>query len=137
MVNRITQVVLLLSILALTSSCSDERTMNKAKEHEQASMIDAQATACVSDKDTGYVTATVTKIELEGGFYGLLGEGNEKYLPLNLAKEHQVDGTKLTFSYSLVTDQQSIYQWGELIKLNDICAVEASNKKPSGASSEV
>jgi hypothetical protein len=71
------------------------------------------------------VTATVTRIELEGGFWGLVGEDNQKYLPMmGIDRALLVEGAKLSFTFDEVTDRQSIYQWGTMVRITNICATE-------------
>ena len=56
-------------------------------------------------------------IDLEGGFYGILTDSNERYLPINLQhklkkfENHFIDIT----SGFTKKDQGSIYMWGEIL----------------------
>ncbi|MFT5521940.1 MAG: hypothetical protein ACI9IA_002546 [Enterobacterales bacterium] len=66
------------------------------------------------------LTATVTYIDLEGGFYGLITDKGKKLLPINLEKEHQIDGTVLSFSSKRITTRFTTKQWGQLVELVDV-----------------
>ncbi len=56
--------------------------------------------------------ATVTYIDLEGGFYGLVAGSGERYLPLGLDEAWQVDGMNVTFAAQIKEDVTTIQQWG-------------------------
>jgi hypothetical protein len=66
------------------------------------------------------LTATVTYIDLEGGFYGLITDKGKKLLPINLEKEHQIDGTVLSFSSKRITTRHTTKQWGQLVEMVDV-----------------
>lgn len=68
------------------------------------------------------ITATVKYIDLEGGFYGLVTDDGERYLPTNLAAEFQTDGTVLMFKTIAVNDVATIQQWGTLVELYEVKA---------------
>ena len=72
------------------------------------------------------ITATVTFIDLEGGFYGLMTEDGEKLLPSNLPKEFLKDGTVIQFHATTLKDMQSIHQWGTLVEVKDVKLVQSS-----------
>ncbi len=55
--------------------------------------------------------ATVTYIDLEGGFYGLVADDGN-YLPLNLNESWQVDGTNVTFVARVLENTMTVQQWG-------------------------
>ena len=57
-------------------------------------------------------TGTITYVELEGGFYGLIASDGTRYLPLNLDDPFKVDGANVTFEGILPDDVATIQQWG-------------------------
>ncbi|MFQ5865773.1 MAG: hypothetical protein ACE5IW_11150 [bacterium] len=65
-------------------------------------------------------TGTITFIQLEGGFYGIVGDNGENYLPVNLASEFQEDGLRVRFEARIRDDLASIYMWGTLIQIIEI-----------------
>lgn len=65
-------------------------------------------------------SGTVTFVELEGGFYGIVGDDGENYLPFNLAPEYQVDGLRIAFEYEPVKDTGTIQMWGAPVNLTFI-----------------
>lgn len=72
-------------------------------------------------------TGTITYIDLEGGFYGIIGDDGGQYLPLNLAEEHKVDGLKVSFTGTMERDIVTIQQWGQPIT---IIAIEKAGDMP-------
>lgn len=63
---------------------------------------------------------TVRYIQLEGGFWGIISEKNEKFDPINLPKDFQKDGLKILFSYKERNDLMSFHMWGKIIQLIEI-----------------
>ena len=69
------------------------------------------------------ITGTVKFVEIEGGFYGILGDDGEKYNPVNLAPDYRVDGMRVKAGISIQKDAVSIQMWGTLIRINQIQAL--------------
>ena len=65
-------------------------------------------------------SGTVSYINLEGGFYGIIADGGEHYLPIGLEGRYHVDGMRLTFAGRIVPDAVTIQQWGTPIEILDI-----------------
>ncbi|ABN58384.1 MULTISPECIES: putative hemolysin [Methanoculleus] len=65
-------------------------------------------------------TGTVTFVDLEGGFYGIVADDGERYLPLDLDETYRVDGMRLTFVGEIARDTATIQQWGTPIEIVDI-----------------
>jgi hypothetical protein len=72
-----------------------------------------------NEKGTGIRsgTGTIKYINLEGGFYGILADNGQKYLPGNLAKEYQVDGRRVTFRAKILTGVVTIQMWGTPVEV--------------------
>lgn len=62
-------------------------------------------------------TGTVTYIDLEGGFYGIVADNGERYLPLDLDERYRVDGMRLTFAGEVPRDTMTIQQWGTPVEI--------------------
>jgi hypothetical protein len=88
--------------------------------------IGAAALACgCLDAGTGpeaAITAsgTVTYIDLEGGFYGIVASDGARYLPLNLPAEFREDGLSVSFEAEPEEDVATIQQWGTPVTLLSI-----------------
>ena len=83
------------------------------------------ATGCTAGEvvingDTVSGTGTVRRIDLEGGFYGIVGDDGMKYDPVNLAREFQVDGLRVGFEARVRKEQASTRMWGTLIEIMSI-----------------
>lgn len=63
---------------------------------------------------------TIQYVDLEGGFYGILSDDGNQYLPVLLAEEYQQDGLRIRFSAEPAEDQFSIHMWGVLVELVEI-----------------
>lgn len=64
--------------------------------------------------------ATVTYVDLEGGFYGLVTDDGRRYLPADLPAEYRTDGLRVEFSADAVEGGVGIQQWGTPVKLRSI-----------------
>jgi hypothetical protein len=60
---------------------------------------------------------TIKYIKLEGGFFGIITENGNKYVPINLTRDFQVDEFKVKFEGKLRPDLFSIHMWGKLIEI--------------------
>ncbi len=66
-------------------------------------------------------TGTVTRVELEGGFWGIKAEGGKSYDPLgSLPKEFRKHGLKVRFEATVDKDAMSFHMWGKIIKIEKI-----------------
>jgi inhibitor of cysteine peptidase len=63
---------------------------------------------------------TVTRVDLEGGFYGILGDDGKKYEPLNLDPKYRRDGLRVAFDSTLAKDAVGTRMWGTPVNLVDI-----------------
>lgn len=55
---------------------------------------------------------TVYYMDLEGGFFGIVGDDGRQYQPINLAANLQEDGLRLSFTGEIVEDFVDMYMWG-------------------------
>ncbi len=65
-------------------------------------------------------TGTVAFVDLEGGFYGIVADDGERYLPLDLNETYRVDGMRLSFIGEIVRDTATIQQWGMPVEIIDV-----------------
>ncbi len=59
-------------------------------------------------------------INLEGGFYGIVTDDGERYLPLNLPPDYRKDGLRVRFKAKVMENVKTIYMWGKPIKILEI-----------------
>jgi len=65
-------------------------------------------------------TGTIRYIDLEGGFYGIIGGDQEHYDPLNLPEGYKQDNLRVEFKARLAPNQNSIHMWGKIIYILEI-----------------
>lgn len=63
---------------------------------------------------------TVTFVDLEGGFYGIIGDDGTNYYPLQMDKQYKKDGLRVAFEYEPVKDIATIQMWGNPVNLTFI-----------------
>ncbi len=80
-----------------------------------------------SNASTISITGKVKYIDLEGGFFGIVGDDGNKYDPNNLAAEYQTDGLSVKIQAQILKDQAGSHQWGTLIKIINIEVVTNQN----------
>ena len=83
-----------------------------------------------SEKEVISASGTIKYISLEGGFYGIITQKGEKYLPLNLPEEFKEDGLKVWFK-AKPKKAITIYMWGKPIEILKIKEVERPQKDAS------
>ena len=95
----------LIAVLALTlalAGCSGSPTSSKV----------------VSD------TGTVRYMNLEGGFYGILGDAGGHYDPVNLPTWAQTDGLRVRFTARTEAGGVSFHMWGTMVRIESIAALK-------------
>ena len=63
---------------------------------------------------------TVTRIDLEGGFYGIVGDDGKKYDPLDLDEKYRRDGLRVAFEAEEATGMATTHMWGTPVNLTFI-----------------
>ena len=113
--------IVLFGLIVILTGCStpEQETTEQETVSIEEQSVDAKESSQV-------ITATVTFIDLEGGFYGLMTEDGKKLLPSNLPREFHTDGTVIQFHAMPVKDMQTIQQWGVLVELKDVKLVKSS-----------
>jgi hypothetical protein len=59
-------------------------------------------------------------IQLDQGFYGIIGENGEKYEPVNLPGEYKQKFLEVKFTAKPRPDIKSSHMWGQPIEITDI-----------------
>ena len=68
---------------------------------------------CISkNNDIVEGTGTMTYLNFEGGFYGIVADDGEHYDPTNLPSEFKVDGLRVKFKGKIRDDLVSFRMWG-------------------------
>ena len=75
-------------------------------------------------------TGTVRFLDVEGGFYGILSDGGERYLPLSIPQEYEKDGLRVRFTVKLRSDISTIFQWGTVVEILEISVLKQEESLP-------
>jgi inhibitor of cysteine peptidase len=63
---------------------------------------------------------TVTRVDLEGGFFGILGDDGKKYEPLNLDARYQKDGLRIAYTATVAKNAVTARMWGTPVTLDSV-----------------
>jgi hypothetical protein len=70
--------------------------------------------------------------QFEGGFYGIVTEQGERYLPNRFPEAYKRVGTLIHFRGKVLANSSSIYQWGKPFDIVDIKLIKlGSDKSPN------
>jgi len=72
------------------------------------------------NKEIVVETGTITYLDFEGGFYGIVADDGEHYDPINLPSEFKEDGLRVMFIGKIREDLGSFHMWGKIIELTSI-----------------
>jgi serpin B len=76
-------------------------------------------------------TGTVVFVDLEGGFFGIMGDTGVKYEVTNLSPEFQKDGLRVIFTAKRRGDLVGIHQWGVIVELVKIKKAPSRAAEPA------
>lgn len=62
-------------------------------------------------------SGTIQFNDFEGGFYGIVGDDDEYYDPINLPSEFKEDDIRVKYSLKILENQESTHQWGTLVEI--------------------
>jgi len=71
-------------------------------------------------EETVSMTGVITYVELEDGFFGILGDDGLQYFPINLDPSFEEDGLAVEFAGEIQDDYADIYMWGLPIEISEI-----------------
>jgi hypothetical protein len=71
-------------------------------------------------RNVSSVEGTVQYIPIEGGFYGIVTDGGEKFLPLAMDASLKQNGLRVRFSGKAADGYVTFYQWGTLVEISSI-----------------
>ncbi len=78
--------------------------------------------SCNNDSNTVSGTGTIIHFTFEGGFYGIVTDKGEHFLPENLSQKFQQDSLRVYFE-GILTDRTTVQQWGRTVSLTSITIV--------------
>ncbi|WOH36941.1 hypothetical protein RI844_16440 [Thalassotalea fonticola] len=77
---------------------------------------------------TEWYVGTLKYYNLEGGFFGFIGDNGERFLPLNLDKKYQQNGARIKMLGKVDNDIMTIQQWGQPFRVEQVEIIKAGNK---------
>jgi len=69
-------------------------------------------------------TGTIVWLNLEGGFWGIIGDDGEHYDPINLNSEFRCEDLRVHFEAKIRTDLVSFHMWGKIVEILQIQKLE-------------
>jgi hypothetical protein len=69
-------------------------------------------------------SGTIRFINLEDGFFGIVGDDGNRYDPINLEEEFRVDGLRVEFKLKKRPEGVSIHMWGIPVEVLEIKKIE-------------
>lgn len=84
-----------------------------------AMMLGIRAGAVEKSKEERTISGTgvIKYIDIEGGFYGIIADDGQKFLPRNLPTDFKKDGLRIAFQVKLLTGVVSIQMWGKPVEV--------------------
>jgi len=70
-----------------------------------------------NSSQTFEIRGTISYIQLEGSFYGIITDDGKNLDPINLADEYKQNGLKVWLIYKEREDLASYHMWGTLIEI--------------------
>lgn len=107
--------------LVITGCATAAGTANPATP-EKTDMTEPSATAGAENRISA--AGTVRFIEINGGFWGIIGDDGKHYDPMELDPQFQKDGLRVRFEAVPETDMMSTRMWGTMITLIHIETVK-------------
>lgn len=87
----------------------------------------------VSAAEPLILTGEVAYINLEGGFYGIIGDDGQKYQPTNLSKQLRKPGLPIKFTAVSAPNSFSSFMWGTVITIPSATKLEPPLSGPERA----
>lgn len=98
---------MLLPMLLVIAGCGGTSTLNTGEAVVAASARDVQLE----------IVGTIKYIELEGGFFGIVGDDGARYDPVNLAAAYAIDGLRVKVQIRPRPDSIGFHMWGEIVEI--------------------
>ena len=83
----------------------------------------ASAAQPIVASNTSHLTGQVYYANIEGGFYGIVGDDGLKYQPTNLPRKFKKEGLNLEFNARTKSGMMSAFQWGTIVELSSVSEI--------------
>lgn len=77
----------------------------------------------IAPSNTFHLTGQVYYGNMEGGFYGIIGDDGVKYQPTNLPRKFRKEGLPLKFDGKIKDGIVSTLQWGTIVELSNVSEI--------------
>ena len=77
----------------------------------------------IPPSNTFHRTGQVYYANIEGGFYGIIGDDGIKYQPTNLPRKFKKEGLSLKFDVKIKDSTVSAFQWGTIVELSNVSEI--------------
>jgi len=67
-----------------------------------------------------HMTGQIYYKNIEGGFYGIIGDDGIKYQPTNLPRKFKKEGLNLKFNAKMKSHMVNAFQWGTIVELSEV-----------------
>jgi hypothetical protein len=111
----------LLSASAITA-CAAQSDQIAITPTETPAMTEPAATAGAENRISA--TGSVRFIEINGGFWGIVGDDGRRFDPMGLDAAYQKEGLRVRFEATPETDMMSTRMWGTMVTLTKIEPIE-------------
>jgi hypothetical protein len=74
------------------------------------------------------VTGTVRYLDVEGGFYGIVGDDGTKLDPVNLPEEFRKDGLRIRVRVVRIQDMVTLRLWGTPVRIVQIQRLKGTSE---------
>ena len=75
--------------------------------------------ALITD-DSGSTFGSVSYVDLEGGFYGIVTDQGARHNPVNLPVDLRRDGLRISYRYKTLQNVAGIQMWGTSVEVLEI-----------------
>ena len=114
-INKLATLILSALMMSACAAQSDQIANTKT---ESSTMTEPTQPAI--SENTISATGTIRYQDLEGGFWGIIGDDGTKYDPMELGPQFQKEGLRISFQATPETDMMSTHMWGTIINLTQI-----------------
>jgi hypothetical protein len=79
--------------------------------------------SCDENDNSISATGTIYRYNLEGGFFGIVTDKGDHFLPENLNEEYCLDSLRVHFE-GVITDKVTIQMWGRTVQITKIQKIQ-------------
>jgi len=110
--------------VALLSVLLPACNSNNSQRIEDKQSLPVQEDTAVNQEKIMWQQGKVIYLDFEGGFYGIVAESGDKYLPMSMPKEFLQNGAIIKFKGKIIEDMMTIRQWGQPFEIKEIKLVK-------------